>query len=138
VLRYTSVGDEIAQHQVTMPLTVNLVSADEAAAAGADPVVTEEVVILRSAQAQQQARELADRREFDQARKLLAEAADDLRRIAPSSPKADELLVQADTLEQQQGFLDPAAYDLTSRKQMLYSERLYKSRRMRRRPSSDE
>lgn len=36
VLRYTSIGEQIAQHEVTMPLVVNLVSADEAAAAAAD------------------------------------------------------------------------------------------------------
>jgi hypothetical protein len=30
VLRYTSIGQEIARHEVTMPLVVNLVSADEA------------------------------------------------------------------------------------------------------------
>jgi hypothetical protein len=33
VLRYVSVGEQIAAHEVTMPITVNLVSADEAAAA---------------------------------------------------------------------------------------------------------
>ncbi len=56
---------------MTIPLVVNLVSADEAAAAAADAEVTEEVVILRSARAQEQAREHADRGEFEQARKLL-------------------------------------------------------------------
>jgi hypothetical protein len=33
VLRYTSVGQQIAQQEVTMPLVVNLVSADQSLAA---------------------------------------------------------------------------------------------------------
>jgi Ca-activated chloride channel family protein len=49
VLRYVSVGEELAQHEVRVPLTVNRVSADDAAGAGADAEVTEEVVILSSA-----------------------------------------------------------------------------------------
>lgn len=94
-----SIGKHIAQYEVTMPLVVNLVSADEAAAAAADAEVTEEVVILRSARAQEQAREHADRGEFEQAHKLLSEAAHELRRFAPASAKADEILGQAETLE---------------------------------------
>jgi hypothetical protein len=42
----------IAAHELTIPLTVNLVSAGEAAAAGSDAEVTEEVVILKVARAQ--------------------------------------------------------------------------------------
>jgi hypothetical protein len=63
VLRYVSVDEQIASHEVTIPITVNLVSADEAAAAEADHEVTEEVVVLMSARAQEQAREHADRGE---------------------------------------------------------------------------
>lgn len=42
VLRYVSVGDEVAAHEVTYPLLVNLVSADEAATAVPDAEVVEE------------------------------------------------------------------------------------------------
>lgn len=83
VLRYTSIGDQIAQHEVEMTLVVNLASADEARAAEADSEVTDEVVILKSARAQEQAREHADRGEFELAKKVLSEAAKDLRTIAP-------------------------------------------------------
>jgi hypothetical protein len=47
-----------------MPLVVNLVSADEAAAQTPDAEVVEEVVILQAARAQEQAREPADSGEF--------------------------------------------------------------------------
>ena len=85
VLRYVSVGEQIAAHEVTIPVTVNLVSADEAAAAEADHEVAEEVVVLMSARAQEQAREHADRGEFDAATKVLGEAASELRKMAPNS-----------------------------------------------------
>ena len=51
VLRYTSVGDEVAAHEITLPIKVNLVSADEAAGEP-DQEVTEEVLILKSARAE--------------------------------------------------------------------------------------
>ncbi len=87
VLRYVTLGEQVAAVETTIPLTVNLVSADEAAAAEADREVTEEVVILKPARAQEQAREHAERGEFETARKLLSEAAEDLRRTAPGSPR---------------------------------------------------
>jgi hypothetical protein len=70
-----------------MPLTVNLVSADEAAAQTPQGEVIEEVVILKDARAQRQEREHADRGKFEQAQKILGEAPTELR-IAPSSAKA--------------------------------------------------
>ncbi len=123
VLRHTAIGDEIAHHEVTIPLVVNLVSADEAAAATADAELTEEVVILRSARAQEQAREHADRGELEQARKLLSEAADELRRIAPASAKADELLEQAETLDVNVASMSEPAYDPSTRKTMRFQSR---------------
>jgi len=135
VLRYTTVGEEIAQHEVTIPLVVNQVSADEAAAAGADAEVTEEVVILRSARAQARAREHADRGEFERARVVLSEAAADLRRLAPRSSKPEELLEQAEILERNVAFLSDEAYDSPSRKLMRYQQRTTSERR--RRPSED-
>ena len=131
VLRYTALGEQIAQHEVTIPLVVNLVSADEAAAAGPDAEVTEEVVILRSARAQARAREHADRGEFDEAREVLSQAAKDLRRLAPRSATPEELLEQADTLERNVAFLTDERYDLRSRKQMRYHERTTSERRTR-------
>jgi hypothetical protein len=46
VLRYVAVGAEVKAHEVKIPVTVNLVSADEAAAAAIDHEVTEEVWLL--------------------------------------------------------------------------------------------
>jgi hypothetical protein len=118
-----------------MPLVVNLVSADEAAAAQADAEVVEEVVILRSARAQEQAREHADRGEFEQARKLLAETADELRTIAPRSKKAGELLEQAEHLGTYSASMGPESYSAAVRKQMRFHSRSTSERRRKRPPS---
>ncbi|HET9723163.1 MAG TPA: VWA domain-containing protein, partial [Actinomycetota bacterium] len=96
VLRYVSVGQEVAHHQVRIPLTVNLVSADEAAATSPDAEVTEEVVILSSAQAGRQARELADRGDYEGAERTLRDAVEELSATAEGSARADELLEQAE------------------------------------------
>ncbi len=137
VLRYTSIGEQIAQHEVSMPLVVNLVSADEAAAAGADAEVTEGVIVLKSTRAQQEAREHADRGEFDAARKLLADAAEELRRIAPASAKADELHEQAERLEFHSTSMSQDAYDAVSRKRMRFEERMRYENRKRKPPTTD-
>jgi len=134
VLRYVSVGEQIAAHEVTIPVTVNLVSADEAAAAEADHEVTEEVVVLMSARAQEQAREHADRGEFDSAKKVLGEAVRELRRVAPGSSQAEELLAQAEMLEENLRWMTDERYLAASKKQMLYQRRTGQQRRKKREP----
>ena len=88
VVRYVAVGEEIAAHELHVPVLVNLVSADEAAAVAPDAEVVEEIVILKSARAQEEARELAQDGRIDDARALLEERAKDLREIAPRSSRA--------------------------------------------------
>jgi Ca-activated chloride channel family protein len=75
VIRYVGVGKEVTMHEVSVPVTVNLVSPDQAAAAGADAEVTEEVLILRAARAEREAMKLADEGRFDEAKELLRVAA---------------------------------------------------------------
>ncbi|MDP9222327.1 MAG: VWA domain-containing protein [Actinomycetota bacterium] len=134
VLRYVTVGEQVAMHETRIPLTVNLVSADEAAAAEADHEVTEEVVILKAARAQTQAREHADRGEFEIARKLLSEAAEELRTTAPGSVQAEELLATAEMLGESFTLMSPADYDPSVRKLMHYESRKMSERRKKREP----
>jgi hypothetical protein len=131
VLRYTTIGQEIAAHEVTMPVTVNLVSTDEAAAAEVDREVTEEVVVLLSARAQEQASQHAERGEFDAAQKLLGDTAAELRKMARSSKAPEELVAQADQLEEGIGWMSGATYSAASRKAMLYRSRSSRQRRKR-------
>src|SRR5207245_902947 len=95
VVRYASVGEQVALHELTVPVTINLVSADEAAAQNADTEVTEEVIVLKAARAQQDVIRLADEGRFDAAKSLLESTAEDLRKRAPHSERAHELLEQA-------------------------------------------
>src|SRR4051794_3489146 len=124
IVRYVSIGEEVAAHELRVPVTVNLVSADDPAAAEIDTEVTEEVVILASARAQEEARERAQRGDFQGASELLRKAADDLRAVAPGSPRADELLEQAEQTQQHSSSMDLGTFDVHDAKTMLYQSNL--------------
>lgn len=125
VVRYVTIADEqVAAHELKVPITVNLVSADEAAASKPDATVTEEVIILLAAEAQDEARKKADEGDFDGARDLLRSASEDLKKRAPNSTRAKELGEQADMLLKQSNMMaDPGAYEGLNRKTMMYSNR---------------
>ena len=133
VIRYVSVGEEIAQHEVKLPITVNMVSADEAKAAEGDTDVVEEVLILKAARAQEEARKKADEGDFEAAQSLLRTAGDELRAMAPGSKRADELLEQAEMFDQAMPLMSTASYNPSVAKQMHYDIR--STRRKRRRPT---
>jgi Ca-activated chloride channel family protein len=123
VVRYATVGDHVGLHEVTVPVMVNAVSADEAAAAGPDTEVVEEVLVLKAARAQEAAMRLADEGRFDEARRALTDAAGALREAAPASPRAADLLEQAERMDVVQPMMAAGAYDATTRKQMHYERR---------------
>jgi Ca-activated chloride channel homolog len=131
VLRYVRVGDEIAMHELTVPVVVNAVNAADAASAAPNGEVTEEVTILLSARAQDEARELADRGRYDEASSRLHEAAESLRKVANGSARAQELEVQAQRLEHHSAELSGGRFDALSRKQMTFENRERKQRRDR-------
>ena len=130
IVRYVSVGAAVEAHTLTLPITVNLVSADEAAAQTPDTEVTEEVVVLLSARAQEEARTLADRGDFEGAKERLSSAAAELRKTAEGSARADELLAQAETFTTRSIDLDPMTY-MIERKKMTYENRLLRERKRR-------
>ena len=89
ILRYVAVGESISQHEVALPVIVNAVSAQEAAAAAADPEDREEVLVLRAASARDEAVRLADRGEYDPARKLISSTVDELRQAGLADEAAE-------------------------------------------------
>jgi Ca-activated chloride channel family protein len=135
VLRYVSVGDQVATHELTLPIVINAVSADEASAAVPDQDVVEEVVILKAAQAQKEARNRADHGDYDAAQKLLRESARRLRDIAPNSKRAQELMQEAAILDSHSSMAMPGSYDAMSSKAMHYDQ--HRKQRARRRPPQD-
>ncbi len=120
VLRYIGLGDQITAHEITVPVVVNVVSADEAAQAERDHGVVEEVVVLKAAQARDEARSLADDGDFGAGRAILSASADELRRVAGGSAKPDELLAEADLLDTTSVSLTADTHDAMNSKRMHY------------------
>jgi Ca-activated chloride channel family protein len=118
ILRYVSVGDQLIAHETTVPVVVNLVSADEAAAAELDREVEEEVVLLQAARARREATELADSGDFHGAQRVLKSAAEALRRSEAGSQRAAELAHEADILDGHYTTMDTRSYTSMTRKQM--------------------
>ena len=118
ILRYVSVGKSLVAHETTIPVVVNLVSADEAAAAELDREVVEETVLLQAARARREATEHADRGDFDAARHALEDAATALRSLEPDSQRATELEHEAVTLDTHFAAMSAPMYTSGTRKQM--------------------
>lgn len=119
ILRYVSVGEEIAEHTVTIPVMANLVSADEAGAAQPDLEVREEVVVLRAARARNEAIRLADTGDHEAARAMLLEAAEEARPLAPT---------EADALLEATSLMSVADYDPSVRKRLWYESNALRRR----------
>jgi len=118
VLRYVSVGENLVAHETTIPVVVNLVSADEAAARHLNREVVDEVILLQAARARREATELADAGDYDTARRVLESAVDALRRTEVGSHRAAELAEEAEKLTGHFGTMDSSAYTALTRKQM--------------------
>jgi Ca-activated chloride channel family protein len=130
ILRYVSLGDEhVAMHELSVPVIVNAVSADDATSSVPDAEVTEEITILLGAKAQDEARTLADEGRFDEASAKLREAAGSLRSLAGGSARSEELLTEAKRLEYRGDEIAGGLYDVMSRKHMSFENRLRKQRR---------
>jgi len=131
VLRYVTVGETIAAHETTIPVVINLVSADEAAVADLDHEVVDEVVVLQAARAKKAAIRQADEGRYDDARRTLERAAADLRKLAPRSHRAAELIEEAERLDGHMVAMSGPDYSSTVRKRMSSES----WRRQRGRPS---
>jgi len=132
IVRWTSVGEEIAVHSRHVPVVVNAVTASEARSAersGGDPEVTEEVLVLRAGAAQDEAALRADAGDFEGARMLLARAADELRAHATDAQAPTELLQQAAGLDVSGTHMTPRAYDGRARKLLRYRSHGLRHRR---------
>jgi Ca-activated chloride channel family protein len=132
VLRYVAVGERIAEHTLTVPVAVNLVAADETAAAQPDLEVREEVLVLAAAQARREAIRLADKGDLAGAAELLSAQASTLRLAQDAMPSSASLLaMEADALAE--AVAVAARYDASSRKR-LHDEAQQRQRRPRAAP----
>ena len=134
VVRYVSIGDEIAEHDLTVPVVANAVSAAGAAAAAPDAEVEEEVVVLKSARAGDEAIGLADDGDFDGAKRLLRQTADEVRgaarRLGPA--KAAALEQEAADLEDADALVAPVSYLASGapRKHLRYASNQRRRKRL--------
>jgi Ca-activated chloride channel homolog len=129
VVRYVAVGDEVTAHEVTYPVLVNLVSADEAAAAVPDAEVVEEVTVLLAAQAVEEARRRAEDGDHGGAGEVLRLAAASLRASATDSSRAEELLAHADELTATHDMLAANAFGTVASKDLHYRSRQLRRKR---------
>jgi Ca-activated chloride channel family protein len=124
VVRYVSVGAEVAEHVLTLPIVVNAVSAQEAAAAGPDAEVHEEVLVLKAARARDEAIRLADSGDVHAAQSALRFAAQS---VAMSPVATARLGAEAEELEQAALTLD--GYSVAARKQLRYASTMRRRKR---------
>jgi Ca-activated chloride channel homolog len=110
VLRYVSLGDQVEQHELTIPIVVNRVSADEAATAAPDLQVREEVLVLTAARARDEAIRLADAGRYEEGQQVLHSTVIKLR-DAGLSEQADLLAPEIVALE---------SYDASVRKRLRF------------------
>jgi Ca-activated chloride channel family protein len=127
VVRYVAVLNGVAEHTLTVPVLVNVVSAAEAARAVPDAAVTEEVRVLRSARAIREAIERADLGDVAAASAGLAAA----RSALSAAPLTDDVMGALASLDAAAADLE-GGWDAMARKRLHYSSR---SSRRRRRPS---
>lgn len=120
VVRWVDVTGTPALHERTVPVVVNVAAADEAGQAVPDAEVVEEVVVLEAARTEREARRLADEGDFDAATGLLSGSADQLRRLAPVSARAAELV---DGVEASLAAMTPSSWDAAASKTMHYRSR---------------
>ncbi len=123
VLRYTSVGDPIKMHQVTIPIHVNVVTADEADVADDDRDVIDEVLILKAAEDRKRASGLADDGRHDDAAEILESTSQTLRAAMVGSSRSHEMESELQELGYVSGRMRRREYDLYDKKRMMYESR---------------
>lgn len=120
VVRYVGLGDDVAHHELTLPVVVNAVSAAEAAAAAPDAGVREHVMVLRAARARDEAVRRADDADWGGARDALGAVADELRACAPRGAAGDALRAEAAALDVEIADVAADRWSPATRKRLHY------------------
>jgi len=118
VLRYTSVGDAVEMHQVTIPVHVNVVPSSEAEGVEADREVVDEVTIIEAAEDRKRAIELADQHRHEEAARLLEDRRRQMEDRRRHSSRPDEFSTEMDELGYSTERLRSGTYDAGTRKQL--------------------
>ena len=132
VLRYTSVGDAVEMHEVTIPVHVNVVIAEDAEGVEANREVVDEVTIIRAAEDRRRAIELADEQRHEEAARLLEDRRRQMEERGTHSTRPDDFSAEIDELGFSSDRLRSGDYDAATRKQ-LEIERWYAMRSKKKR-----
>ena len=97
-VRWASTLGPVSMHTVTLPLTLTADNDPNGIDVGADPRVTEHVLVLRAAEARREARRLADEGRFEQAASALEAGVVFLTDAAAPLADVDEMRRDADEL----------------------------------------
>ncbi|NCY17110.1 MAG: VWA domain-containing protein [Actinobacteria bacterium] len=125
IVRWTTFGDEIALHTVTIPLGIGVSADPDAVDVDADPTVREQVNILRAAEERRNALEAMERRDFGTASTSFCSAAMLLTEIGADPALIAELNVDAQRMAR--GDWD----DMSSKKHFAERRMVNKGRRTR-------
>ena len=136
VIRWSEIsGGEVTMHTRTVPVMINVATEADVAGEAPDSGVTEQVLILRAAQARKEARLLANQGDYDQAERILQEHAERLGAIPPTS---DEFTAASEDIDEFRRFIQQmqmSTYDRISSKELWdQSRRRHKSEPYRKRP----
>lgn len=118
VLRYVLIGEAVQQHTVTMPIMVNVGTADAADAVELDPAVVEEVLTLVAARTRKVARRAVNDGRTDEAQAMLRRGSAELRRSAATASSPAKLLADADAMDQAATDLEDVAKAASTSKAM--------------------
>lgn len=123
IVRWVSLDGGVAEHTVTQPLIVNAVSADDASQSLPNAAVVEEVVVLTAGRATEQARDLAERGDFEGAKQLLDANLAQLRAVSADHPAAVPLRESIARLDVTSRAMDAESYGPAEAKRMHYESR---------------
>ena len=130
-IRWAATMGEVALHTVTVPITVTAGLDPAAMDPGADPRVTEEVLVLQAARARREARDAAERGDYRAASALLSQGAEYLNLAGAPAPAVAEM--QADAAQLAGGYWSAAE----SKKQFSRSRSAQRGRRSNYEPPAD-
>jgi Ca-activated chloride channel family protein len=120
VLRYTSVWDGVEMHEVTIPVHVNVVIAEDAVGADADRDVVDEVLIIKAAEDRKRAIELAEVRRHAEAAELLEERHRELEERWQASSRPDEMVTELAELRYMSDRMRKGRYSPADKKRLEY------------------
>ena len=123
----------LVEHVATLPITVNVVPADEAAGRMAHPVVRSEVLFQEAQVVERRASEAFERGDFDAGQRLIGQTRVQLERSLDVAPEAlkSEIRSELDDVARMEHFGHTSGPDSVSMKSKMSRETFHRGNRKR-------